>query len=70
MNEALIKNIVQLKLTAAGKILDHLPSETSDSLKKLGKIILESINESSPITKNGPVNKAKSGDKINSIKID
>lgn len=70
MNEALIKNVIQLKLTAAGKILDQLPSEMSDSLKNLGKIILEGINESSQKTKNRPVNKNKSEDKLNSIKIE
>lgn len=70
MNEAFIKNIIQLKLTAAGKILDQLPPKMSDNLKNLGKTILDGINESSQKTKDQSISKSKSTDKLNNINIE
>lgn len=70
MNEELIKNIIKCKLTAAEKILDRLPSEMSNNLKGLGRLILCSINENCHEIKEQPVNRVKLTDDIKNIKIE
>jgi hypothetical protein len=70
MNEMLIKNIIQYKLTATRKIINKLPADLSDEAKNLGRIVLESLNENFQEIKNQPENKIKSKNVINNIKID
>ncbi len=70
MNEAMIKNIIDYKLSAARKLMSKLPPKVSEPLKDLGKIVLESINESSKEIKNQPAGKAKQTNELNNIKID
>ncbi len=69
MNEDLIRNIVKCKLWAAEKLMDHLPQEMSDSLRDLGRLILESINENCRELKGEPTDKARP-EGLNSIKIE
>ena len=64
MNETLVKNIVKYKLNAAEKLLDCLPSEISNSLKDLGRLMLKSINENSQELKEQPINKTKPGGRL------
>lgn len=70
MNEELVKTIVQYKLNFAEKILEKLTPEVSNNLRNLGKIILESVNESSQNIKDNSECKKKSTDILNNIKIE
>lgn len=69
MNKALIKNIIQFKLTTAEKILDRLPKEMSSNLRNLGALVLDNINEGTQQTKDETVSKTKSS-VLNNIKIE
>lgn len=45
MNEKLIRELIRLKLRAAGIVLDQLPPELSGEIRSLGRIVVEALNE-------------------------
>ncbi|HYE83391.1 MAG TPA: hypothetical protein VEG39_14640 [Clostridia bacterium] len=70
MNEALVKEIVKCKLHIANTIIEQLPTEIAEEIRKTGKVILESLNEGSKDIKEQPVKKAKTSDKLNNVPIE
>ncbi|MDF2889930.1 MAG: hypothetical protein K0R80_297 [Clostridia bacterium] len=70
MNEEIIKNLVKYKLNLAEAILDSLPEKLSQDARKLGKLILDGVNESLQEMKEKPVEKSKSSDKLENITIE
>jgi hypothetical protein len=70
MNEEIIKNFVKYKLNLAEAMIDCLPEKLSEDAKKLGKLILDGVNESLQEIKEKPVKKSKSSDKLEKITIE
>jgi hypothetical protein len=70
MNEALIKELIKYKLNAADTIVSSLPHEISGEIKKLGRTILASVNESCNAMKEQPASKAKRSDKLDNVPIE
>ena len=70
MNEALIKELIGLKLKAADAVLDTLPPRASEHIRNVGRIILEGLNEgcSKTVEKSEP----KTGDsgKLKNVSIE
>ncbi|MDF2531817.1 MAG: hypothetical protein K0Q65_1398 [Clostridia bacterium] len=70
MNEEIIKNLVKYKLNLAESMLDSLPEKLSQDARKLGKLILDGVNEGVQEMKEKPVEKSKSSDKLENITIE
>lgn len=45
MNETLIKELIKYKIRAANEIINSMPSGVADEIRKLGRIVLEGIEE-------------------------
>jgi hypothetical protein len=45
MNEALIKNVIKYKLSAASLLLDRLPPEAAKKVKTFGHVVYEAVGE-------------------------
>lgn len=43
MNEEMIKGIVKFKFDTAREILDHLPAESSEKIRKFARVVFESV---------------------------
>lgn len=59
MNEILIKSLIKHKLDMVDLIVNSLPEKVSEEVKGLGRIILESVNESFREKKEQPGGKSK-----------
>jgi hypothetical protein len=70
MNEVLIKELVKLKLNAADAIISNLPPKVSEEIKSLGRIILESVNESCKDMKGQEASKVEHKDKLDNVPIE
>ncbi|KUO70203.1 MAG: hypothetical protein APF77_23275 [Clostridia bacterium BRH_c25] len=70
MNEVFIKEIIKYKLHTANTIIGQLPPELSEEIRKIGKVILESLNEGFQDIKDQPAKKAKPSDKLNNVSIE
>jgi hypothetical protein len=70
MDEELIRKLVKYKLNAAGTIVDRLPLKMSSELKDLGRVILESIDESAREIKERPGEKPKPSDHLDNVPIE
>ena len=70
MNEALIKELIKHKLNAADIIVNSLPTQISEEIKNLGRVILDSVNESCNEMKEKPTQKSKGSDKLDNIPIE
>lgn len=70
MNEKLIKELIRCKLDAANTIIDHMPSEMSEEIRNVGRVILEGLNESLEGIKERPSCKTGSSEKLNSIPVE
>jgi len=45
MNEALIKELIKYKIKTANDILNSMPPEMADEIRKIGRIVMEGIEE-------------------------
>jgi len=70
MNEELINKFVKYKINIAGKLVEHLPTKASAELKDLGRLIIESVNESVLEMKEQPTKKSTPSDKLNNVPIE
>ena len=70
MNETLIKELIKYKLNAADAVLGSLPSEVSDEIRKLGRAVLDGLNEASKDINEKPAEKPKSAKKLEDIPIE
>lgn len=70
MNETLIKELIKIKINAAGAIVDNLPPKIAEEMKGFRKIVLESIKESLQDMEEQPAKDTKSGNKLESINIE
>lgn len=70
MNELLVKCLIKYKLNAAEIMVDRLPSEISKEIKVLGRVILESLNESSQEMKDQSDKKSKPSGKLSNVIIE
>lgn len=70
MNELLVKNFIKYKLNTAEAIVEQLPLEVSKEIKALGRVILESLNESSQEMNGQSDKKSKPKDKLNNVIIE
>lgn len=67
MNETLIKELIKYKIRAANEIINSIPSGVADEIRKLGRIVLEGIEEG---CKNLGDTKPEGKNKINNIVIE
>lgn len=70
MNELIMKKLIKYKLNAAEAIVEHLPLEISKEIKVLGRVILESLNESSQEMNKQADKKSKPSDNLNNVIIE
>jgi hypothetical protein len=70
MNEALIKDIIKCKLKVADTIVGSLPPSISEEVRKLGRTILEGINESMDKTKEQAASTVKGSGKLENVHIE
>jgi len=70
MNEKLIKDLIKCKLNIVDSIIDSLPAKMSEGVKGLGRIVLESVNESSEEMKKQPAKKPSSENKLQNVSIE
>ncbi len=70
MNEKLIKELIRLKLKAAGAVLEQLPPELSGGIRSLGRIVIEALNEGAEGIDTAKEAKGKSPAGINSIPVE
>ena len=70
MNETLIKKIVKLKIDAASKIIECLPSKMSEEIITLGKIALAGINESLREKEMKTIKVVKHSNVLNNINVE
>ena len=68
MNEPLIRRAVAFKLSAAGRLLDHLPAGTSASVRRLGELLYDCLGEHLKTGAAAPP--AKAPGIINKVEID
>ena len=70
MNEALLKELIKLKLKAADMAVSNLPPEMSEGIRNFGRIVLEGIAESCSEIKVQAASKPKSSDKLDNVPIE
>lgn len=70
MNETLIKELIKYKLNMADAALNSLPPEVSGEIKKLGRVVLEGLNEGCKAIKEKPAPKVKDAEKLENIPIE
>ncbi|MDF2597153.1 MAG: hypothetical protein K0R69_3494 [Clostridia bacterium] len=70
MNEALIKDLIKCKLNIVDSIINSLPEKVSEDVKNLGRIVLESVNDSCEEIKKQPLMKLKTENKLQSVPIE
>lgn len=70
MNEKLLKQLIRLKLDAAGAVIEHMPRLLSNEMQKAGRIILEVMNERMQDMKGNDSGMEKASAELDSIHIE
>jgi hypothetical protein len=70
MNEALIKELIKYKLSMACAVLNSLPPDAADKIRKLGSTVLEGLNEACREIEEKPAAKSKNAEKLEDIPIE